>query len=53
MDIVGHYKLVKAASGGGRTYRTYDLLKSNSGFSDRIFKQVWKGVFAFCLGRAI
>ncbi len=51
MDIVGHYKLIKAEPGGGRKYRAYDLLKSESGFSDKIFKEVWKEIFAFCLGR--
>jgi triacylglycerol lipase len=53
MDIVGHYKLIKAEPGGGRTYRTYDLLKSKSGFNDGIFKQVWREIFTFCLGRAV
>jgi len=53
MDIVGHYKLVKAEPGGGRKYRAYDLLKSESGFSDEIFKQVWREIFAFCLDRKI
>ena len=52
MDIVGHYKLIKAEPGGGRKYRTYDLLKSKSGFSDKIFREVWKEIFAFCFGRA-
>jgi triacylglycerol lipase len=51
MDIVGQYKPVEAERGGGRKYRAYDLLKSESGFSDNIFKQVWKEIFAFCLGR--
>jgi hypothetical protein len=51
MDIVGHYKLLKAEPGGGRKYRAYDLLKSESGFSDKIFIAVWKEIFAFCLGR--
>jgi triacylglycerol lipase len=53
MDIVGHYKLIKAEPGGGRNYRTYDLLKSESGFSDKIFQQLWKEIFAFCLGHTI
>ena len=53
MDIVGHYKLIKADPGGGRTYRTYDLLKSKSGFNDRIFKQVWREIFSFCLNRTV
>jgi len=50
MDIVGHYKPVAAERGGGRKYRAYDLLKSESGFGDRIFKDLWKEIFAFCLG---
>jgi len=50
MDIVGHYKPVAAERGGGRKYRAYDLLKSESGFGDKIFKEVWKEIFAFCLG---
>ena len=41
----------QAERGGGRKYRAYDLLKSESGFSDKIFKEVWKEIFAFCLGR--
>ena len=51
MDIVGQYKLMVAEPGAGRKYRAYDLLKSGSGFSDKIFKEVWKEIFAFCLGR--
>jgi len=51
MDIVGQYKLIKAERGEGRKYRVYDLLKSESGFTDKIFKDVWKEIFAFCLGR--
>jgi len=53
MDIVGQYKLIEAARGGGRKYRAYDLLKSESGFSDKIFKEVWKEIFAFSLGRRV
>ncbi len=48
MDIVGQYKPMKAERGGGRKYRAYDLLKSKSGFSDKIFREVWKDIFAFC-----
>jgi len=51
MDIVGQYKLIAAERGGGRKYQAYDLLKSESGFGDKIFKEVWKEIFAFCLGR--
>jgi triacylglycerol lipase len=50
MDIVGHYKAIKADQGGGRKYRAYDLLKSESGFDDKMFKRVWQEIFAFCLG---
>jgi len=50
MDIVGQYKAVAAEPGGGRKYRAYDLLKSDSGFNDKIFKQVWEEVFEFCRG---
>jgi hypothetical protein len=52
MDIVGQYKAIEAERGGGRKYRTYDLLKSESGFSDKMFKDVWNEIFAFCMGRA-
>jgi hypothetical protein len=37
--------------GRGRKCRTYDLLKSDSGFSGKIFKEVWNEIFAFCVGR--
>jgi triacylglycerol esterase/lipase EstA (alpha/beta hydrolase family) len=52
MDIVGHYEPVLADPGGGRTYRSYDLLKSSSGFDEKVFCEVWNDIFAFCLGRA-
>jgi hypothetical protein len=47
----GNYKPIEADRGGGRKHRAYDLLKSESGFGDKIFKEVWKEIFAFCLGR--
>jgi hypothetical protein len=50
MDIVGQYKPVLAVPGGGRKYRAYDLLKSESGFGDKIFDEVWKEIFAFSRG---
>ena len=50
MDIVGQYKPIAADRGGGRKYRAYDLLKSESGFSDKIFREVWHEIFAFCRG---
>jgi hypothetical protein len=52
MDIVGQYRAVPAERGGGRRYRAYDLLKSQSGFGDKMFKEVWEEIFAFCLGGA-
>jgi len=52
MDIVGQYKPIPADPGGSRKYRAYDLLKSDSGFGDTIFKEVWKEIFAFCSGRS-
>jgi len=48
MDIVGHYKPVRAFPGTGRTYHAYDLLGSCSGFNDTLFAQVWNDVFTFC-----
>lgn len=48
MDIVGQYKAIAAEPGVGRRYRAYDLLKSESGFSDKMFKEVWEEIFAFC-----
>ncbi|HUI42115.1 MAG TPA: hypothetical protein VL523_09110, partial [Terriglobia bacterium] len=51
VDIVGQYKPVEALPGGGRNYQAYDLLKSESGFVDKIFTDVWKEIFAFCLSR--
>jgi triacylglycerol lipase len=48
MDIVGHYEPVEAIGGCGRHYRTYDLLKSNSGFDSEMFQTVWSEIFAFC-----
>ena len=50
MDIVGQYKPIEADRGEGRKYRAYDLLKSESGFGDKIFKEVWKEIFAFSRG---
>jgi triacylglycerol lipase len=50
MDIVGHYRPVKAESGAGRTYQAYDLLGSASGFGPELFHRVWQDVFAFTTG---
>ena len=50
MDMVGHFRLVRAAGGdSGRKYRAYDLLKSGSGFDLNKFAQMWNSVFDFCV----
>jgi triacylglycerol lipase len=51
MDIVGQYQPIKAAPGEGRRFQAYDLLKSDSGFGDKIFKEVWNEIFDFSVGR--
>jgi len=51
LDIVGHYKLVKADPGGGRRYRSYDSLNSASGFDSNTFTAVWREIFDFCVGQ--
>lgn len=52
MDIVGQFHRLPAEPGGRRTCRTYDLLKSDSGFDDKTFKKTWNEIFAFSLGRS-
>lgn len=49
-DLIGHFELVPAPEGGGRSYHTYDLLGSGSRrhFSRETLRQVWEQVFAFC-----
>jgi triacylglycerol lipase len=50
LDIVGHYRLTKAAPGAGRRYQSYDALKSGSRFSHGKFQKVWTEIFDFCAG---
>jgi triacylglycerol lipase len=52
MDIVGQFHRLPAEPGGGRKYRTYDLLKSDSGFDDKTFHKTWNEIFAFSLARS-
>ncbi len=48
-DVIGHYRLVEAADGPPlRRYHTYDLLRSDSGFGEATFREVWSEVFEFC-----
>jgi hypothetical protein len=50
-DVIGHYRLVEALDGPPlRRYHTYDLLRSDSGFTEATFREVWRGVFEFCAG---
>ncbi|MBZ5594631.1 MAG: hypothetical protein LAP39_20500 [Acidobacteriia bacterium] len=50
MDIVGQFQPVKANRGEGRTYQAYNLLKSDSGFNEDSFREVWTEIFDFCAG---
>lgn len=47
-DIIGHFRLGEAPERGLRKYHTYDLLRSDSGFTEATFREVWREVFAFC-----
>lgn len=47
-DIIGHFRLGDASEPGLRKYHTYDLLRSDSGFTEQTFRDVWRDVFAFC-----
>jgi hypothetical protein len=47
-DIIGHFRLGDSPEAGLRRYHTYDLLRSDSGFTEQTFRDVWREVFAFC-----
>jgi triacylglycerol lipase len=47
-DIIGHFHEVKAVQPAPRTYHTYDLLGSDSGFGQAQFEAVWRDVYEFC-----
>jgi len=49
MDVVGHYKRVRAIQGSDREFQAYDLLKSHSGFISATFDEVWTSIFDFCV----
>ena len=52
-DVVGHYRLAEAVEGPPlRRYHTYDLLRSDSGFTEATFRKVWSEVFEFCAASA-
>ncbi len=48
-DVIGHFRLLKAAQPGARRFHTYDLLGSASGFGEETFQAVWRDVFEFCV----
>jgi hypothetical protein len=45
MDIVGHYRPVKAPPGNGREFQAYDLLGSATGFDFPQFRKIWDDIF--------
>ena len=55
LDIVGHYKLVKAPQPGransnyqpARIYKAYDALQSVPQFTDKMFEEIWTEIFEF------
>jgi hypothetical protein len=49
-DIIGHFRLVEAPPDSMplRRYHTYDLLRSDSGFTKDTFERVWRDVLTFC-----
>ncbi len=49
-DVIGHFRRVKQVPPSPRTYHTYDLLRSGSGFDEGVLNDVWRGVFEFCTG---
>lgn len=51
-DIIGHYRQVPSGSRSGRRFHAYDLLRSDSGFTETVFKDVWHDVLGFCVDQA-
>ncbi len=49
MDVVGHYRRVKAEAANGREYQAYDLLGSASQFDETTFEQVWNNLLAWAV----
>lgn len=47
-DIIGHFHDVPAVQPSPRTFHTYDLLGSDSGFQQPQFEAVWRDVLDFC-----
>jgi hypothetical protein len=51
-DIIGHYWQEQSGARSGRRFHAYDLLRSDSGFTETTFKEVWHDVLEFCVDRA-
>lgn len=49
-DVIGHFRLERAAGATGREFHTYDLLGSGARFEAEDFERVWRDVFEFCVG---
>ncbi len=50
-DVIGHYIRrfsIRAPHSLDRTYASYDLLRSGTGFTEADFVAVWNSVFEFC-----
>jgi triacylglycerol lipase len=48
-DIIGHYRLLQAVGcSSQRSFHTYNLLRSGSGFRDDTFREVWQRLLSFC-----
>lgn len=55
LDVVGHYKLVKASAAKrgnsgwqvDREYQSYDILRSAPQFTKKLFTQLWTEIFEF------
>ncbi len=48
LDIIGHYRNVRAEPGLARQYRAYDPLKSASHFGEQMLTAIWTEIFDFC-----
>jgi hypothetical protein len=49
-DIIGHRKrIAKKGASDGRTFLSYDLLKSPTDFTAKRLEEVWTDIFEFCV----
>lgn len=52
MDIVGHFENAPAPPGGGRRYRSYDLLGSAAAFDENRFRALWREILIWAANAA-